>query len=294
MSNRALTPWLVAAVVTGAIASCYPREHKVEKDNVASAPPAAALPPSGPVPLRVPDEATIPSGPLGDAIRRGKLLVSRTKEELPEFVGNGLHCTSCHLEGGTRAGAGPWVGVVGVFPEFRARNAKVNTVEERINDCFERSMNGKPLAHGSAEMNAIVSYMTWLSRDVPIGREVEGRGFKRIKPPPKPNAEHGKEVYATRCASCHGQEGQGMLAADGGYQFPPLWGERSFNIGAGMARLHTAAAFVKGSMPLGQGGTLSDQDAYDVSEWFIRQPRPDFAGKALDWPKGDKPEDGRY
>jgi len=229
-----------------------------------------------------------------DAIRRGKLLVSRTKEELPGHVGNGLHCTSCHLKDGTQKNAGPWVGLVGMFPEYRARNAKKNTIEERVNDCFERSMNGKPLPTDGPEMTAIVAYMKFLSKDVPPGREVEGRGFARIKPAPTPNREHGKELYATRCASCHGADGAGITGPDGAYVFPALWGDRSFNIGAGMARLHTAAAFVKGNMPLGQGGTLSDQDAYDIADWFIHQPRPDLPGKEKDWPNGGKPDDARY
>jgi len=279
--------WLAAAIATSAIASCAPRESPKSE-------PAVETAATGPIPIHAPDESTIPSGPLGDAIRRGKLLVTRTKEELPEHVGNGLHCTSCHLDGGTRPGAGPWVGLVGMFPEYRARNAKVNTLEQRVDDCFERSMNGKPLGAADPNMSAIVAYMTWLSRGVPVGREVQGRGFARIASPPRANVEHGKELYGTRCASCHGQDGGGVVAPGGGYVFPALSGERSFNIGAGMARLHTAAAFVKANMPLGQGGTLSDQDAYDVAAWFTALPRPDFARKSNDWPKGGKPDDARY
>jgi len=278
----------------GAFASCFPREGSQKIEKLDAGPSTAAVPATGPVEIRPPDESKIPTGPMGDAIRRGKLLLTRTKEELPDHVGNGLHCTSCHLDGGTHAGAGPWVGIVGVFPEYRSRNAKVNTLEQRINDCFERSMNGKAIEQGGADMNAIVAYMTWLSQGVPTGREVAGRGFKRIKPAPTPNPEHGKELYTTRCASCHGQDGGGLNAPDGAYQVPALWGDRSFNIGAGMARLDTAAAFVKANMPLGQGNTLSDQFAYDVADWFIHQPRPDFAGKANDWLKGDKPKDARY
>lgn len=296
MSNRT-APWVVA-VFAGTVASCFPKEgsEKVTKEEPATAAAAASapVPANGRIPFKVPDESTIPSGPLGDAIRRGKTLVTRTKEELPENVGNGLHCTSCHLQGGTVGKAGPWVGLAGMFPEYRTRNAKVNTLEERVNDCFERSMNGKALPHGNAELNAIVAYMTWLSKDVPVGREVEGRGFERITPAPTPNREHGKEIYAAKCAACHGQDGSGMVAADGGYQFPALWGDKSYNLGAGMARLDTAAAFVKWNMPLGQGGTLSDQDAYDVADWFIHQPRPDFERKSGDWPKGGKPKDARY
>ena len=61
--------------------------------------------------VRAPAAAAIPDGPLGDAIRRGKLIVTQTYETLPEHVGSRLHCTSCHLEEGTRAGAASWVGL---------------------------------------------------------------------------------------------------------------------------------------------------------------------------------------
>ncbi len=250
---------------------------------------AAAL-----VPARAPDRATIPEGPLGDAVRRGEVLVTRTSEELPDHVGNDLHCTSCHLQGGTVAGAGPWVGIVGVFPEFRARSGRVNTLDRRINDCFERSMNGTALEPESAEMSAIIAYMTWLSRDIPVGREVEGRGFRRISSPPTPDRDHGRAVYTARCAACHGEDGLGRRTPEDAYLFPALWGPRSFNLGAGMARLDTAAAFVHANMPLGQGGTLSEQDAYDVSDYFIHGERPAWARAAEDWPAGGRPRDTRY
>ncbi|MCC6874813.1 MAG: c-type cytochrome [Sandaracinaceae bacterium] len=254
----------------------------------------SSAPSPAPLALRMPDRSTIPEGPLGDAIRRGEQLVTRTAEELPDHVGNDLHCTSCHLQGGTVAGAAPWVGITGVFPEHRSRSGRVVTIDRRINDCFERSMNGTALDPQSEEMAAIVAYMTWLSRDVPIGREVEGRGFRRAERPPTPDREAGRALYAERCAACHGEDGEGRRNPDGGYLFPALWGERSFNVGAGMARLHTAASFVRWNMPLGQGGTLTEQQAYDVADYFIHQDRPDFAGKASDWPHGGRPSDARF
>jgi thiosulfate dehydrogenase len=112
---------------------------------------------------------------------------------------------------------------------------------------------------------------------------------------PQPaDAGRGKEVFAARCVVCHGANGEGQFSPAGETLVPPLWGARSFNIGAGMARLGNAAAFVKHNMPLGQGETLSDQEAYDVALYFTTQPRPDFARKDKDWPKGDKPKDARY
>lgn len=257
-------------------------------------PAPAAPPPASSWPLVAPDPATIPEGPLGDAIRRGRQLVDQTGQELPGNVGNDLRCSSCHLQGGTVAKAGPWVGITGMFPEHRARNASVNTIEDRINDCFERSLNGAALADDSPDLTAMVAYMTWLSQGVPVGVPIEGRGFSRIADQPAPDAANGERLYAEKCAVCHGAEGQGLAGPNGAVVYPPLWGERSFNIGAGMARLDTAAAFVRWNMPLGQGGTLSDQESTDLAAWFTAQPRPDFAGKSGDWPKGGKPRDARY
>lgn len=245
------------------------------------------------VPMHVPEESSIPQGPMGDAIKRGKELLTDTHKQLPRNVGNGLNCTSCHLNGGTTAYASPWVGLTGSFPEYRSRSGKIISLQERINDCFQRSMNGKPLPFDSAEMNAIMAYMKWLSTGVPTGTNVVGRGFEKIDTSLVPNREHGKSVYEAQCASCHGAEGQGTKNPQGGYIFPPLWGNDSFNVGAGMARLYTAAAFVKHNMPLGQGGTLSAQDAVDVAAFFTQQPRPDYAPRVNDWPKGDRPKDAR-
>ncbi|OWY37183.1 cytochrome C [Xenophilus sp. AP218F] len=245
-------------------------------------------------PMPTPNPATIPAGPMGEAIRLGEAIVTQTPQAARAYSGNGLNCTSCHLDGGKRAFAAPWVGIWGVFPEYRPRNAQVNALQDRINDCFQRSINGKPLPVDSKEMQGVLAYMWWLSRDVPTGQNVEGRGFARLKKPQAVDAARGKTLYAAKCAACHLPNGEGMSGPDGKTIFPALWGPKSFNIGAGMARLNTAAAFIKANMPQGQENTLSDQEAYDIAAYFINQPRPDFAAKHLDWPKGGKPEDARY
>jgi thiosulfate dehydrogenase len=247
-------------------------------------------------PFAPPAESAMPGGPLGDSIRLGQKVLTQTQQHAKAYVGNGLNCTSCHLDGGRVQHAVPWVGLWAVFPEYRSRNAQVNALEERINDCFRRSLNGKPLPYDSPEMVGVLAYIWWLSQGVPTGMEVEGRGFQRIQLPAgqKPDPENGKAIYAAKCASCHGQDGQGITGPNGAYLFPAVWGPKSFNIGAGMARLNNAAAFVKANMPLGQGNTLTDQEAFDVAAYFTQQPRPDFAAKTQDWPKGGKPPDARY
>jgi thiosulfate dehydrogenase len=183
-----------------------------------------------------------------------------------------------------------------MFPEYRSRSGSINSLQQRINDCFERSMNGKALAYDSQEMNALLMYMRWLSSDVPTGVTVVGRGMgknKKINTALVPNAEHGKTLYAQKCASCHGANGEGRKNPDGSYRSPPVWGDDSFNIGAGMARTYTAAAFILHNMPLGRGNTLSEQEAIDIAEYITHQPRPAFAPAKNDWAKGGKPKDAR-
>ncbi|MBI4383181.1 MAG: c-type cytochrome [Nitrospinae bacterium] len=189
----------------------------------------------------------------------------------------------------------PYVGLTGIFPKYWARTGTVVSLQERVNDCFMRSLNGKPLPMDSAEMNGILAYIAWLSWGTPTGMEVEGRGVRKLPPPETPpDPVRGKELFASICSACHGPDGAGQKGGDGFYTIPPLWGGASFNIAAGMARLNTAAAFVKHNMPLGRSGLLDDRDAYDIASYFTAQPRPDFPLKHLDWPKGGKPADARY
>jgi len=240
-----------------------------------------------------PAEASIPAGPVGDAIRLGKTLITDTRQQLSANVGNGLNCNSCHLGEGTVALAGPFVGLWGMFPEYRQRSGKINSLQDRINDCFERSMNGHPLAYDSKEMNALLMYMQWLSTGVPVGTPVQGRGMGSIDTSLVANADNGRLLYASKCAGCHGADGLGVKSPGGGYSFPPLWGDDSFNIGAGMARTYTAAAFIQHKMPLGQENSLSAQEAVDIAAFFTHQPRPPFAGAKNDYAGGKKPKDAR-
>jgi thiosulfate dehydrogenase len=243
------------------------------------------------VPLVVPAPDTMPAGAMGDAVREGQRIVNDTQNTVAAYVGNGLACAQCHIGGGTVAGAAPFAGLPGLFPEYRSRTGRVETLEERINDCFLRSMNGRPLPAYSREMIALLAYIGWLSGGVPSGSEVEGRGFRTIASPSPPDATRGKALYAARCSACHGAGGQGVRAAGHGYAFPPLWGPDSFNRGAGMARVSIAAAFIQAKMPLAAGGTLSDQEAYDIAAYVTSQPRPAFGAAAKDWPQGDAPAD---
>ncbi|MDE4455903.1 c-type cytochrome [Psychrobacter sp. DAB_AL62B] len=243
--------------------------------------------------IKMPDESTIPDGEYGAAVRRGLLIATNTYKEMPDNVGNQLNCTSCHLGKGSEAYAAPWNNMPSIYPIYRTRAGRVNTIQERINGCFERSMNGKALDLASDDMNAMVSYMSWLSQDMPFGVSPEGRGFVKVDKNLEPNTDNGKKLFAEKCTVCHGVEGEGQYNDDGTYIYPAVAGDKSFNDGAGMARTYTAAAFIKGKMPFGQGNSLTDQEAVDIAAYFTHLPRPVKANKDKDWPNGDAPKDVR-
>ena len=231
-------------------------------------------------------DTSIPDGPLGASIRRGRAIMLATRDSLPGHVGNALRCTSCHLDEGRRAGGIPWIGVYARFPQYRSRGGRVIGLEERVNGCLQRSMNGTALPVDSREMRDMIAYMAYLSRGVPVGADTPGQGVPALAPL-VPDTAAGRAVFAARCTPCHGPDGQGTVTA------PPLWGPRSYNIGAGMARLRTAAAFIHANMPNGSAD-LTPQQSYDVAAYVNGHARPDLAGKENDWPNGDAPPDAAY
>ena len=249
----------------------------------------------------IPSDGEIAAEPDAGDIYYGKRLLDETHRLLPDNVGDEINCNSCHLHGGKLPKGAPYINSTHNYPSYNPRAGKMVTLADRINGCFRRSMNGKPLPLQSDEMKAMVAYFDWMKRETKPEDKVEGRGVGKVSRDIKPNVDNGKRIYANQCAACHGDNGEGIKDAAGKWVYPPLWGDMSFNIGAGMARTYTAAAFVKrnmpigfhGKFPLGQGG-LTDQEAVDVAEYFSQMPRPDFPDKVKDWPKGGKPADARY
>ena len=208
------------------------------------------------------------------------------------YAGNNLSCQSCHVQAGAQPFAMPYVGVWGSFPQYRARENEVSTLEERINGCMERSMNGKPLPLDSHQMKAMLAYMRFMSIGVPVGATLTGAGTLPIAEPDRAaDPARGAKVYAEVCAACHGADGlgkrNGVVGDAKGYEFPPLWGPDSYNSGAGMHRVLTAAAFVRSNMPIGathKDATVSHEDAYDVAAYINSQKRPEKEGLDKDFP----------
>jgi len=219
------------------------------------------------------DEKTIPAGAPGDLIRYGRELILNTRAHMRPYVVANMDCAACHVAGGTKPKGESFVGIYGQFPQWNARAHRMITLQDRLAECFLYSMHGKPPAYNSREMTALVAYIAYLSRGTPVGATpAPGVKLTKFAPPQPVSAERGAGLYAQRCAACHGANGAGSAA------FPPLWGAASFNSGAGMHRLWTMAAFVRYNMPQNAPGTLTAQQAYDVSAYVLSHARPRFEG----------------
>lgn len=201
---------------------------------------------------------------------------------------NGLNCQNCHLDAGTKPFGNNYGSVASTYPKIRARSGKMESIEKRINDCFERSLNGRPLEENSKEMRAMVAYMKFLGENVPKGEKAAGSGLKDLPLLARAaDPQKGKAVYDLRCASCHQSNGQGIIDGIGqSYVYPPLWGPHSFNDAAGLSRISNMAKYVKYNMPLGvthDAPELTDEDAWDVAAYIESKPRP-HKPTPKDWP----------
>ncbi len=225
-------------------------------------------------PFEPPPENAMPSGEFGKSVKLGEQIFMHTGQFAGKFVGNALTCANCHLDAGRRADSGPlWAAYIS-YPAYRSKNGHVNTLAERMQGCFRYSMNGKAPPLGDPVLVALESYAFWLATGAPVGEKLAGRGYPTL-PAPALKADFGRGalVYAQHCSVCHGPEGQGQSSA-GRTVFPPLWGDRSFNWGAGMHEIQNAAGFIKANMPLGLGNTLTDQQAWDVAFFMDSHERP--------------------
>jgi len=244
-----------------------------------------------------PDISTIIDSIQKEQVAYGQELIAHTAKYLGpngsvKKISNGMNCQNCHLQAGTAVFGNNYGSVASLYPKFRARSGSVENIYKRVNDCFERSLNGKALDTSSKEMQAIVSYINFVGSNVEKGKKAAGSGFKdlawldRAADPDK-----GMTVYTTKCQSCHQANGEGVFTADKTENtYPALWGKNSFNDGAGLYRISNFAKYVKYNMP--QGVThlstqLADEEAWDVAAYIISQTRPHIT-VPKDWPDVSK------
>jgi len=232
------------------------------------------------------DVTKLGKGAENDLIRYGRDLIVNTPRHIGKnaadpamrFAGNDLACQSCHLNAGLQPFAAPFVSTSATFPMLV--DDQVLTLTERINGCMRRSLNGKDLPAESREMEALIAYFQFVGKGTPEGVRIAGMGLKPIAPPTEPpDARRGEAVYAKHCVTCHKEDGQGQPKPSPGigYTIPPLWGDASFNAGAGMAKTAYAASYIHDNMPFDityLTPVLTVQQAWDVAAYMISKPHP--------------------
>lgn len=251
--------------------------------------------------------------PISPALQKeidyGRELIVHTAQYLgpqgsvAKLMGSRMNCQNCHLDGGRKPYGISFESVHARYPDYRAREGKVLTLVDRINNCVERPMNGKPIPPESREMRAMLAYFAFLARGVPVGSRIVGdRLNDMVHFPTRPaDPEKGRLIFEAKCVSCHGADGQGKLNAQGNeFIYPPLWGPESFNAGSNMHRVIKLAAFIKANMPLGATYNvplLTDTESFDVAAFVVDGTRhsrppshwadfPNVAEKPIDFPKG--------
>jgi thiosulfate dehydrogenase len=219
----------------------------------------------------------MPTGSYGELVRYGRDIIQHTPQIMPANVGAGMSCEACHMNAGTKANAAPFTGIYAEFPQWSPRAKRFISIQDRIAECFFYSENGRSPAYTSREMEALTAYIAWLSTGQPVGTKVTGRPLERVTPEHAPDPHAGAVVFAQSCESCHGADGAGRGGA-----FPPLWGAKSFNDGAGLGKLPAMAGFIRYNMPYGsKPNTLTAQQASDVAAYIISHPRPHFQGNRV-------------
>ena len=249
--------WLVLFCFVTAIIS-LPYAHR---------PTAAAESPQSP------SSTASATAPAEDLIALGKQIFHDTPHLAKLYVGSRLACGNCHLKDGTAPYVAPMIGIAAFYPVFSQRANRSISLQDRIVECFVRSENGRPLPENGREMAALMAYIESLPRNDTEGSEPAGRGLVKL-PALTGSPQKGAAIYTAQCAPCHGSDGAGIAPT-----FPPLWGPASFNDGAGLSHVENMAAFVVKTMPPTSPGSLTAQQAFDVSSYIHAKPRPKYNPK---------------
>jgi thiosulfate dehydrogenase len=261
----------------------------------------------------IPDTSRIPNDMFGQEVRYGRQLLLNTAYYIgPDginghYLGNRMNCTNCHQEAGTKPYSFNLLASHDNYPQYRAREGKILTLAERVNNCIMRPHNGKPLPLDSREMVAILSYLKWINSFVPKDGAIEGEKNMPVQfPAAAANPVRGKEIFTQHCSSCHGIDGEGQLNAERTtFIYPPLWGAQAYQPGSSMHRVIKMARWLKANMPYDKVTTgkpfLTDGQALDVAafindDMIHERPNPqsfdypDPATKPIDYDRGPFPD----
>jgi thiosulfate dehydrogenase len=255
------------------------------------------------------DTSKIPNDKYGEAVRYGRELMLRTAYYIGPngingtYLGNKMNCTNCHQDAGTKPFSFSLFTSFRSYPQYRAREGKVLTLAERVNNCITHPHLGKPLPLDSKEMIAFVSYLKWISDSSKIDKNTPGIKNMQISfPSEAASSKKGEQLYALHCTRCHGPNGEGQMQYDSStYIYPPLWGLKAYQPGSSMHRIIKEAQWLVANMPYDSATHakpfLTSTEALDLAA-FINNDSihqrvavkeigyPYFEDKAIDYDKG--------
>lgn len=258
------------------------------------------------------DTAKIPHGKYGDAVKYGRQLMLHTAYYIGpngvngHYTGNKMNCTNCHRDAGTRPYAFNLVRSFKDYPQYRAREGRILSLAERINNCVMRPNLGRPLPLDSREMVSIMAYLKFLSDSSHVDARTKGLKNMTVElPDVAASSDHGEKLYAQHCERCHAKNGEGKMAFDNvAYQYPPVWGLLAYRPGSSMHRVVKLAQWLKANMPYDKttpGTTfLTDAEALDIAAYVNDDKKhqrpaakttkeedyPNHEEKAIDYDKG--------
>ena len=286
---RHATCFISGTILFFALLSCNDKQDAMKSDDTATVYPYAYLFEDD---WHAPDTSSLGKSSNDDLIRYGRELIVNTANYFGpvgkiNHESNGMNCQNCHLYAGTKLYANSFSAVFANYPKFRARSGTVEDLGKRIDDCMERSLNGKKIPNDSKEKNAMIAYINWIGKGVAKNKTPDGAAV--IDVPYLNRAADtslGKIAYEKNCVTCHKINGEGQLNADGSFLYPPLWGNHSYNTAAGMYRLSRLAGFIKSNMPYltstHDKPILSDAETWDIAAYInsLQRPKKNFAA---DW-----------
>ncbi|OJW13321.1 c-type cytochrome [Mucilaginibacter sp. 44-25] len=258
------------------------------------------------------DTTKIPMGKYGASVRYGRQLMLHTAYYIGpngingQYTGNKMNCTNCHRDAGTRPYAFNLMRSFEDYPQYRAREGRILSLAERINNCVMRPNLGKPLPLDSKEMVSIMAYLKFLSDSSNVSRVTKGlKNMEVALPDEAASSDRGEALYKSYCERCHAANGEGKMRFDNvTYEYPPVWGLLAYRPGSSMHRVIKLAQWLKANMPYDKATignpVLSDAEALDIAA-FINDDRkhkrplpktskevdyPNYEEKAVDYDKG--------
>ena len=247
------------------------------------------------------DTSLISDDKFGEAVRYGRELMINTAYYIGPngikgtYLGNKMNCTNCHQDAGTKPFSFNLMSTHDNYPQYRAREGKILTLAERVNNCVMRPHNGKPLPLDGEEMVAFLSYFKWINGFVPKGKTFKGaKNMKVDFMAGAASPSRGKILFEQNCIRCHGNDGEGQLNADKTtYIYPPLWGAYGYQPGSSMHRVIKQAQWLKANMPYDKVMVdkpfLTDEEALDIAAYvnnddLHKRPNP----KTFDYPHAEE------